>query len=352
MNHHRITRRTFLAGSTVALGAAITGSASSTISAQDLPLANWEPLVTDGSGPAPRWDHLLVADETGNRLILFGGRDGAGAALNDTWQFDLATGVWSRLDIDGPAPRFGVAGSVDEASNRLYLFGGEDAGTFYNDSWRFDFDSQTWRQLNDGSSLAPSPRYGLGGVVDSNGNFLVSHGFTFDGRFNDTWSFDPRARTWTNVSPSEESRPLNRCLQEQVWDPTTNRMLLYGGCSSGFGPCPQGDLWSFDPEGQSWTNITPPTGPAARSNPGMTGDSTQGRSILFGGLTEAGYASDLWIGTFDGDAFSWTAIEQPENRPSARASLDAVQLGTTLYLFGGTSAEGTFNDLWSLTLDE
>lgn len=344
MPSRTLSRRSFLTGATgVVAATAITRSTG----AQETML-QWEPLVTDGSGPAPRWDHLLAADDASESIILFGGRDGAGTSLSDTWRFDLATGSWSQLDIDGPAPRFGVAGGVDAEHRRLYLFGGEDGATFYNDAWRFDFEAQSWRRLDDGSGVAPLPRYGLGGVVDAAGNLIISHGFTFEGRFDDTWQFDPRERVWVDVSPAPETRPLRRCLQEQVWDPQSNRMLLYGGCSSGFGPCPQGDLWSFDPTTGSWTNITPAAGPAPRSNPALVWDSGRQRAVLFGGLTEGGYAADLWIGGFDGEAFVWE--ERPVAGPAPRASHDAVLIGNALYLFGGTNADGVFNDLWRLTL--
>lgn len=347
MTKSALTRRAFLAG---AAGALAASAPVYRVAAAQENTPQWEPLVVDGSGPPPRWDHLLAADEAGEQLILFGGRDGAGASFNDTWRFDLATGAWTQLDTSGPAPRFGVAGGVDAVNRRLYLFGGEDGATFYNDAWRFDLDARSWRQLDDGSGIAPSPRYGLGGVVDPSGNLIISHGFTFEGRFDDTWAFDPRERAWADISPAPETRPLRRCLQEQVWDTQSNRMLLYGGCSSGYGPCPQGDLWSFDPTADRWANITPAAGPAPRSNPAMVWDPLQEQAVLFGGLTEAGYAADLWAGRFDGDAFVWTEQTAGGLGPAPRASHDAVQVGNAIYLFGGTSAEGTYNDLWRLSL--
>jgi hypothetical protein len=70
-------------------------------------------------------------------------------------------------------------------------------------------------------------------------------------------------------------------------------MLLYGGCSSGFGPCPQGDLWRFDPDGRIWTELTPSSGPTPRSNPAAVFDSRTERVMLLGGLSDDGYVNDI-----------------------------------------------------------
>src|SRR5260370_2355316 len=61
-------------------------------------------------------------------------------------------------------------------------------------------------------------------------------------------------------------------------------MLLYGGCSSGFGPCPQGDLWSFDLARNQWTQIVTTVSPAPRQRYGMVFDDNRKKLVLFGGL--------------------------------------------------------------------
>ena len=180
-------------------------------------------------------------------LFLFGGRDAAGAPLGDSWGYSVEDNSWALLDGPAPSPRFGHAVAVDAGNRALYLFGGQaDGETFFNDTWRFDLDARSWSEIPTGDDR-PSPRYGTSAVLDGEGNLIVSHGFTFEGRFDDTWVLDPKSGIWTDVSPAPETRPLKRCLHEAVWDAEQDRMLLYGGCSSGFGPCPQGDLWAFDP---------------------------------------------------------------------------------------------------------
>jgi hypothetical protein len=341
----RMNRRQVMAGA-AGITAAIVASNPFSISAQEL---SWEQLAPAGDAPPARWDHHLAADAEDGILLLYGGRDGDGASFSDTWVYDIAAGTWSLLDLEAPAPRFGSAIAEDRTKRRLYLFGGEDGTTFYNDTWRFDFKSMTWRLQDDGASTAPTPRYGLGGSLDANDNFVISHGFTFEGRFDDTWTFDTREKVWTDTSSSPETRPLKRCLHELAYDPESGRIILFGGCSSGFGPCPQGDLWSYDPQTAAWTNITPASGPTARSNPAMVWDEVNGRAILFGGQSDAGQVADLWEGRFTDSGFAWIELSAGET-PPARSSHDAVILDGTLYVFGGTSPNGTLSDLWRLKL--
>jgi hypothetical protein len=310
--------------------------------------AEWRPIAAEG--PAARWDHTLAADPETGTLILFGGRDGAGVPFGDTWRYVVGEGSWVQVAGPAPSPRFGQAVAIDATHRALYLFGGQAGTDFFNDTWRFDLDSLTWAEIATGNAR-PSPRYGTSAVLDGNGNILVSHGFTSDGRFDDTWSLDPATGVWTDISPDVETRPLKRCLHEAVWDAASGRMLLFGGCASGFGPCPLGDLWAFDPAARTWTELTPASGPTARSNPALIHDSHSGSTWLIDGLTEAGYTADLW--TLDlaagGGAPGWVETSPAGAAPEPRASHDAAVLGGDVYLFGGFGANGALADFWLLT---
>ena len=145
-------------------------------------------------------------------------------------------------------------------------------------------------------------------------------------------------------------RPLKRCLHEAVWDAAGERMLLFGGCASGFGPCPLGDLWAFDPAGQSWNELTQAAGPAPRSNPALVADPGNERALLVAGSTDAGYAADVWTLPLGGEEVAWEELGAGGEAPSPRASHDAVVAGDRLYLFGGFGDAGALADLWALDL--
>jgi hypothetical protein len=308
-------------------------------------------LLPSGERPEPRSDHTLAAVTRGKALVLFGGRDAAGASVGDTWVYRRTGDVWNRLDASGPAPRFGhaVASSSDDG---FFLFGGQSADQFFNDLWHFDSRSGEWSLVDDGANAAPAPRYGAS-LVAGGDSLLLSHGFTFEGRFDDTWRWDIRAGSWEDITPSAEAkRPLKRCLHESVWDATTNSMLLFGGCSSGFGPCPQGDLWSFDPAERVWSEISLPSAPAARSNPSLVYDDGRGQILLFGGLTEAGADASLWSLRSVESGLAWTEWRGTSEAPPPRSSHDAVMTGPHLNIFGGLGSEGPLNDLWTLDVRE
>jgi hypothetical protein len=240
--------------------------------------------------------------------------------------------------------------AVDQAARQLYLFGGQSADQFFNDAWRFDLAEKIWTEIAP-VGAPPAPRYGTSAVLDDDGRLLISHGFTFDGRFDDTWALDVRSGQWADLTPpASEFRPLKRCLHEAVWDTSAGRMLLFGGCSSGFGPCPQGDLWSFDPGSRTWSDLTGAPGPAARSNPSFVYDRARKQTLLFAGLTDGGYSADLWIGHHADNGFTWSELTLEGDGPAPRASHDAVMAAGALYIFGGASNDATYNDLWRLKL--
>ena len=351
MSAARISRR-HLGRAVIAAGAAIAAWAGPNPSAATSD-ARWQPVEISETSPEPRWDHTLAADDRGKALILFGGRDLAGVPFDDTWRYDRSESRWSRLDdVTGPAARFGHAVATSASGDGFYLFGGQSGDQFFNDLWFFAFSGQ-WDQIHDGADSAPSPRYGTSFVATDQGTVLLSHGFTFEGRFDDTWQWDPKASGWADLTPpSETDRPLKRCLHEAVWDARSRQMLLYGGCSSGFGPCPQGDLWSFDPESATWRELALSDAPEPRSNPALVYDEPRGRALLFGGLTERGPDARLWVLRHGDSGPSWAELGVEGEGPSPRSSHDAALIGPRLYLFGGTGEGGPINDLWSLDIRE
>jgi hypothetical protein len=247
----RMNRRTFAQFGVGALGA--TRLLRAPLSAGATSLV-WQEIATTGDRPAPRWDHTLAADDQGKHLVTFGGRDGDGLALGDMWAFDRRSLTWSAVNGAGPAARFGHAVATSQRTRTMYLFGGQSADQFFNDLWGLDFATMSWQLIDEGTGTAPTARYGTSLVETGDDVLIVSHGFTFEGRFDDTWRFDFADNAWTDVTPTNESdRPLKRCLHEAVWSTANERMLLFGGCSSGFGPCPQGDFWAFDPRRATWS---------------------------------------------------------------------------------------------------
>jgi uncharacterized protein (TIGR03437 family) len=302
-------------------------------------------LGVDGVQPSPRSDGTIAYDAETRRIFLFGGQDSA--PRNDLWAYSLSQRRWTEVEAPGarPAARFGHTLIFDAARRRLVVFGGQ-AGGFFSDVWAFDIAQGVWQQLS-AEGAGPSRRYGHSAIYDSaRDRMVISHGFTNAGRFDDTWAFSFATNSWADVSPSG-TRPLRRCLHHAVYDAAGDQMYLYGGCASGFGPCPLGDLWAFDLGAQRWTERTAQGGPAARQHYGMGFDAIRGRLVLFGGTGNLIF-NDTW--EYEPAAASWRQAVIAGDPPSPRhrhETAAAVERGT-IFFFGGLTASGATNELWML----
>ena len=298
-----------------------------------------------GAAPQPRVDGVVVYEPVSRQLFLFGGR--ADRPLNDLWAYSIDGRQWIEVPAGGSRPpaRFGHTMVLDPIRARLIVFGGQ-AGGFFRDTWAFELANNIWRQLLPNDS-GPSRRYGHSAVYDANRDrMVISHGFTDAGRFDDTWAFDLSSDFWRNISPPS-NRPLRRCLHHTAYDSDDDRMLLYGGCASGVGPCPLGDLWSFDLSSQRWTELRPSPQPPARQWYGMTFDTVRRRLVVFGG-SGPGLLNDTW--EYDPAGNRWEQLSIEGNPPAPRQRHEtafAAEMGA-IFFFGGATAAGLTNEVWRL----
>jgi uncharacterized protein (TIGR03437 family) len=307
----------------------------------------WSQANSSGTVPSPRIDAPVAYDSVGRQLLMFGGLDASGDR-NDLWAYSVDNQQWTQINPSGPAPnpRHGHTVTFDPVRRRVIVIAGQGAG-FFSDAWAYDIQGNSWTQLS-GNSNGPTPRYGLSAIYDpKRDRIVISHGFTSDGRFDDTWALDLKSNSWRDISPSN-TRPLRRCLHHAVYVPQSDQMLLYGGCSSGFGPCPQGDLWSFDLVTNQWKQIVTAVSPAPRQRYGMVFDDHRNKMVLFGGLGGPPF-NDTW--EYDPASAVWTQIATGGDVPTARYRLEAVfasDLGTAFF-FGGQVTAYT-NDLLLLSV--
>ncbi len=236
--------------------------------------------------------------------------------------------------------------TLDPVRRRIIVVAGQGS-SFFGDTWAYDIQANAWRQLS-GNSDGPLPRYGHSAVYDAKRDRIVlSHGFTSEqGRFDDTWALDLTSATWREISPPC-IRPLRRCLHHAVYVAQSDEMLLYGGCSSGYGPCPQGDLWSFNLATDQWTQIVTAVSPPPRQRYGMVFDDNRKRLVLFGGLGGPAL-NDVW--EYDPASPAWSQITPGGDAPTPRYRVEsafASDLGTAFF-FGGQTISYT-NDILLLS---
>lgn len=84
----------------------------------------WTIPETKGGRPLARESHAAVAHvgQGSPRLYIFGGMQGR--RLDDLWQLDLDTMVWSSLVTKGPRPPPRSLHSANVIGNKMYIFGG------------------------------------------------------------------------------------------------------------------------------------------------------------------------------------------------------------------------------------
>ncbi len=151
---------------------------------------NWSaaaPLQT----PSPRADAAMGYHPGLAQVLLFGGEDGGGNALGDTWTYDGTT--WTQTNTTGPAPTARAFGELVPNFNRgvCVLVGGRDPITMVisNDTW--EHAGGQWRQVQNV----------YGGVYPARDEFAVTHDIArdrlvlFGGRIannslrSDTWEY-------------------------------------------------------------------------------------------------------------------------------------------------------------------
>lgn len=307
-------------------------------------------------GPSPRHTPAAVYDPEGERIVLMGGR-GAGGDLNDVWAFDLQTSSWQQLQPAGqaPRPRFSHNAVYDAPNRRMLIWSGRalDAtgSTLLNDVWALDLQSPRWQRL-DPVTEAPTARYGTAAVFDPVAGALVTFaGFTTQGRFDDTWRFDPAQRRWQDVTVASP-QPGERCLHAAAYDARRRRMIMFGGQR---GSAALDDAWALDLATDRWSPLAPAPATGGRKFPAVTYDSATDRFLLFGGeATDGTRGGDLWALSLADDEWSLLADTDLSSGPAGRdgAVLVYVPTQARLILFGGTTPAGNTGDTWSMQLPQ
>ena len=156
------------------------------------------------------------------------------------------------------------------------------------------------------------------------------------GTLADVWGV--RGDTWTELT-STNSVPGPRRGAPLVYDPARGTAVLFGGLDE---TGKHADIWEWS--GSSWADRTATSGagPIARSEHTMTYGG--GKVWLFGGSTAGGIVDELW--TWDG---TWTNVPKSGDWPGGRRA------GTLLYdsdrdalvLVGGVASTGLYaTDFW------
>ncbi len=336
----------------------------------------WIPLDPSGAPMAPRYGHSAVYDLVNDAVIVFGGQvcAGDGCLLDDVWLLTNASGIggapaWAKLTPleGGPGARAWHTAVYDGTTNRMVVFGGSGASAELSDVWVLSNASgaggqPAWEQLTP-SGEGPTARHGHTAVYDLATNRMVVFGGSdgAGGDLADLWILSNAngiggVSAWEPLSPAGGG-PTARSAHSAVYDPATNRMVVFGGRNGASGDL--ADLWVLsDANGTggvpAWEQLSPASGvPSARSGHTAIYDEITGAMLVFGGVTSAGPASEAWRladATGLGEALAWTQLVPPGPEPSPRHQHVAVYDRSTdrMLVFGGVTDAGGTADVWAL----
>jgi hypothetical protein len=218
--------------------------------------SSWTQLTPSGLAPSARESHSAVYDSANNRMIVFGGRGSfhAGMSNDDVWVLSHANGLggtpaWTQLHPAGssPAGRSGQSAIYNDTSNRMVVFGGSHCIAYacsdLNDAWVLSNangdGTPYWTQLSP-TGTPPVQRFEHTAVYDPATNRMVVFGgsrshmlIQFDGVLNDVWVLSHADGTggspvWTESTPSGIV-PNRRSRHTAVYNAANNCMIVYGG---------------------------------------------------------------------------------------------------------------------------
>jgi hypothetical protein len=221
-------------------------------------------------------------------MIVFGGRDGANAALNDISTFTISTRRWNTtVNPTGsrPSARYGHFAVV--SNGFMIIFGGTTTGSDYlNDIYRYNIAANSWSATPAGGT-APAGRrdhYGMALPSPSTVAYFFG-GFSGTAR-NDVIKYDANAHGWVN--PNAAGTPPSIRYDHSVSflsiasAPTA---FIFGGTD---GTTANADIKKYAVGSDNWSN-TPSLGTAPSARSGHTSIGTNaGIVYIFGGVSGAG----------------------------------------------------------------
>lgn len=180
----------------------------------------WTELAVTGSVPPPRCGHSATMIE--KRLLIFGGRGGAGPIMGDLWALkgiteeDNEAPGWTQLKLPGQSPSPRCGHSVTSGGPYLLLFGGHGTGgwlsrydVYYNECIILDRVSVQWKRLP--TSNEPPPPRAYHSITSIGSRFLLFGGFDGKNTFGDLWWLvpedDPIAKRDLVPSIDSNSKP-------------------------------------------------------------------------------------------------------------------------------------------------
>lgn len=278
------------------------------------PGAHWQVVTGVSGAPSQRRENPGVASAT--KMYVFGGRSGSsgGAVMNDLWEFDGST--WTQKTANGavgsPPKRDRAAICWDSFRDRLIVFGGDDGtGKSLGDTWEWNPSTNKWSNITPAApAISPPARRWSSMAQDPSTGILVLFGGLSGGtHLNDTWGFGGGS-TWIPLGTTG-TPPAARRQHHLVARPDYRDIILCAGQDASLSAPAnwRTDTWRWT--GTDWVQIPTTTQPAAVVANDATYDPIRKRLVLAGGNPIKGGSPTGSISEFDSIRNDW--IIRPSN---------------------------------------
>jgi hypothetical protein len=347
---------------------------------------SWVQLTPTGGPPLVRTFHSAVHNPDSNRMVMFGGQNGAGLAgvatkLNDVWVLENADGLggtpnWIQLNPSGtpPSGRGEHSAVYDTNNNRMIVFAGNPNISYcyqtVNDVWVLENadglgGTPNWAQLSPTGTL-PTKRGNHSAGYDPATNRMISFGGndacgTFD---NQVWILTNAnglggTPNWTQLSPTGTPPPVG-IFRFAVYDPTSNRMTVLDASRT-----PR--VWLLENANgigtPNWAELSPADVPPTIAGSRIVYDSVTNRMIVTAGTDDGtdnpgtpGLAdNEVWAlvnANGLGETPNWLQLNPIPAGPNRGVPSLVLNSGTNrMTMFGGNDNDTglAYNDIWVLT---
>lgn len=203
----------------------------------------WEQLE-DFPGPERGFSY---GDTWNGKAYMGFGRDNAGNVLNDLWEFDPETMLWTELtpcpDDGRLHPAFTIADGV------LYVGLGNNRSGNLNDFWAYDIELDSWRRID---SLPGPPRHHPY-YFTVNDVAYAGFGHGNNGAiYNDFYMYDVEIEEWVKL----ENFPGEERVAGTQFDYNGKGYIL-SGQGVDHENFDYGEFWEYDPGTMEWTELEP-----------------------------------------------------------------------------------------------
>lgn len=248
--------------------------------------------------------------------------------------------------------------SVLTNDHKIVVFGGFSVTTsidLYNDTYLYDIKNNTWSELHDGTGDAPSKRFLHKCVYDAVRNTMYLFGGEVDTdntTSEELWKFDLTTNTWSEITITG-TKPTKRGAHNL--EINGNYIYLFGGLD-GLPPndTVYNEFWRLDIVNSEWTqNLSATNKNRSHASSVIIDD----KIYIFGGLDEDSNALNDII-TYDVNNNTWDLSFYSGGTPGttippklSNSSMDLLT-STCFFIYGGEDGnDNIVEDIWEFHVE-